>query len=501
MSPWRPGLLCLHDMGWIHSARSMTSEPIGSPDRLRWVVERLLLWAQEAASGAWFDDGSPFEIPEFATSDAKAPPFLYLEDSITYREWTPHIGKFGVFDIHSWGRSYLLGKFRHAKDGVLNSPAWSSAAGRPVSLGIWALIPHVPVISPWKAPMTGAELDAMLGAYGLSFDVLVKSRGFRDALKSGTIIFAIGFPVPQRHGDAPDRIAWRVIVEKPAMHRSVRRHPVPNFSTLKDWWSRADRRVSWQPTENASLSRFESRGLLNASFRGRRVALIGCGSLGSQLAETLVRGGVASLILIDSQDFAVANLVRHTLTSTGLGTSKAEALSARLATISPTCRIETLRCDVQQAMSRLEDAEVVVDATGSDDAQATLARHIGKTPRWFVSMSFTAGVTRGYLSLHYGTNFDAETLSIGWAESGSALGPISSEHDLPREDVGCWHEVFPARNSQVALMGNMLIEDAQREMARMGSGTALLVRYHQGLDHVAGAEDWRLWAWHPSHGG
>ena len=55
-------------------------------------------------------------------------------------------------------------------------------------------------------------------------------------------------------------------------------------------------------------------------------AIIGAGSLGSAIAELLVRSGVWRILLIDGDTLSVGNLARHTLGIKNLNHYKAHEL-------------------------------------------------------------------------------------------------------------------------------------------------------------------------------
>ena len=64
--------------------------------------------------------------------------------------------------------------------------------------------------------------------------------------------------------------------------------------------------------------------------RKRRVLLIGCGSLGSPLANALARAGLGHLDIVDSQFMETENTSRHELGMSEAGKGKAPALARRL---------------------------------------------------------------------------------------------------------------------------------------------------------------------------
>ncbi|MFN9476504.1 MAG: ThiF family adenylyltransferase [Acidovorax sp.] len=64
--------------------------------------------------------------------------------------------------------------------------------------------------------------------------------------------------------------------------------------------------------------------------RGKRVLLLGAGSLGSPLAGSLARSGIGTLDIVDSQLMEAENTARHTLGMREVANGKAQALASRL---------------------------------------------------------------------------------------------------------------------------------------------------------------------------
>ena len=64
--------------------------------------------------------------------------------------------------------------------------------------------------------------------------------------------------------------------------------------------------------------------------KGDGISLLGCGALGGQLAEFLVRSGCGDIRLVDYDVFQPHNVARHVLTDKDSGANKAKALAKRL---------------------------------------------------------------------------------------------------------------------------------------------------------------------------
>jgi len=67
-----------------------------------------------------------------------------------------------------------------------------------------------------------------------------------------------------------------------------------------------------------------------APLQARKVALIGCGSVGSEVAELLAKSGVGELSFVDYDDLMSANVGRHLLGISYLGWNKAKGVAREL---------------------------------------------------------------------------------------------------------------------------------------------------------------------------
>ncbi len=110
-----------------------------------------------------------------------------------------------------------------------------------------------------------------------------------------------------------------------------------------------------------------------ASLAGRRVVLVGCGSIGSHLAKFLVQGGagqqrLGGLWLIDNQLLSPGNIGRHLLGPEHLHRPKAEALAEVLLRSFPNSNIVPRCVSAMDAecKSLLQGADLVVDASGEE---------------------------------------------------------------------------------------------------------------------------------------
>lgn len=131
-----------------------------------------------------------------------------------------------------------------------------------------------------------------------------------------------------------------------------------------------------------------------------RVAMVGAGSVGSKLAETLVRSGARDLTLIDGDIFLPGNLERNALDWRDVGARKVEAVKARLLAIAPEAYITIEAKDLAwQNSSRNHAAfvasigkcDVIIDATGDTGTSLMLGGLAASAKKPFVSVEVLEG--------------------------------------------------------------------------------------------------------------
>lgn len=98
------------------------------------------------------------------------------------------------------------------------------------------------------------------------------------------------------------------------------------------------------------------------ALSGRRVLVIGVGSLGSNIAEQLVRNGVCGLDIIDDDVVEAVNLTRSTYTTADIGRPKVQALEERLLSINPALSIVGSQHRIGD-----ESAKLLADQIGRSD--------------------------------------------------------------------------------------------------------------------------------------
>ena len=114
-----------------------------------------------------------------------------------------------------------------------------------------------------------------------------------------------------------------------------------------------------------------------ARLRRARVAIVGCGALGSTLAEIMTRAGVGSLSVIDRDYVEESNLQRQSLfdeDDAARGLPKAAAAEARLRAINSDVAVQGVVADLaaDNAAELVRGADIVLDGTDNFETRFLL---------------------------------------------------------------------------------------------------------------------------------
>lgn len=115
----------------------------------------------------------------------------------------------------------------------------------------------------------------------------------------------------------------------------------------------------------------------NATLATKKVAILGAGSMGSKVAESLARSGVRKFVLMDEDVVMPGNMVRHALDWGAVGHHKVKALEDKLNLLAPGIEVEAWPFDLggqnsvglfDRMIAALTKCDMIVDATGSANA-------------------------------------------------------------------------------------------------------------------------------------
>ncbi len=114
-------------------------------------------------------------------------------------------------------------------------------------------------------------------------------------------------------------------------------------------------------------------------------AVLGCGSIGSRVAETTFKSGIGEMTLVDKDVVKAGNPTRHVLGLNYLGQNKAFAMAEFLLTKNPFAKVFPAALDVIGSPRRVEEIirrnSLIVSCLGNDAAESLInltAVHVSK---------------------------------------------------------------------------------------------------------------------------
>jgi sulfur-carrier protein adenylyltransferase/sulfurtransferase len=227
----------------------------------------------------------------------------------------------------------------------------------------------------------------------------------------------------------------------------------------------------------------------------RRVAIIGCGSLGGGIGRLLTQAGVGNIFLIDHDTLGYENIGRHELGADSTGLNKAEALGKKLLRRLPHLQSATWydgtwqRLVDQKSEAALDGYDLIICATGEWNSESLLndfqrARGL-KTPiiyTWMERFALAAhAVAIGPSGACFRCGFDdlgnVRVPATGWKDQELRLGCAPSSSPYTAIDLSFAQSIA----SQLAV--DVLKGIAQAPIARTWLGAEASLNGHGGHWH------------------
>jgi molybdopterin/thiamine biosynthesis adenylyltransferase len=464
--PWRSGKLCLTTDVLGLGRFGGDTERREPRERMAWHVRRALEWLSRASRCALQPAGMDFELPSYLIPNASRQRLVFAESTRSFERWRGRGESIGIATLARAPGGFealIVTAFSDLNGDPVYIPSWRRglAGAAPGPRAAWMYLQRPVALEPWQAPVTWKELREHLQEQGV--DLRRTLRRLLPLLRgAGKPILLLGFSIPLKVEGDLVRAHW-IALELPECPQSkARKGRRERGLAERDLLALARQpRLRWLATENWDSEELAGRGRLPEPLRDRRTVLLGAGALGSVLGEMLVRGGLHNLSVLDGEKLIAGNLVRHLLTIDDLGKLKASSLAARLNRASPHADIVASPLKFPQLADEVRDrvatAELVLDCTASDDVLLHLERSSGPL-RTFVVLCLGIEAKRLYAFAARGSSFPR-------AAYVAAIRPHLEEElkDLPfeqwpREGVGCWNPVFPARVDAIWLLAAAAIQ-------------------------------------------
>ncbi len=130
-------------------------------------------------------------------------------------------------------------------------------------------------------------------------------------------------------------------------------------------------------------------------IRRTKVGIAGCGGLGSNIANALVRSGFKDFELIDHDVIEASNLNRQNYNMGEIGASKVETTAKKLIAVNPGIYIMTkmLRLDENNIAGQFSDRDIIFEAFDSAASKKLFLETFGSSGKLLIMGSGMAGIS------------------------------------------------------------------------------------------------------------
>jgi len=491
--PWRTGKICTNTQAKIIGRHGYDVEPYMGEERLLWHCKRTIEWIRCASKGELILPGEPFELPLIPPSHKHSDTFIFSEGALDILPWSnshPLFGRARCFNLRTKENKWFLDMLMGLKNEDLHHVSWGQYVTRfreKTWDGIWLRIPEVPAVKPYRFPETWSELRQKLSELGVSIREVLNST--LRYLRDGKIHFLlIGFPIPANWKGLNASMHW-IAIALPVLSRNkqylkgFRPNEKGYFENDMQTIFKGNEKIVYIPTENWHHDQIQNRGRFREGLRASRIAVIGCGALGAPIAEMLVRGGVNKITLFDDDSVEIGNLTRHTLALNDIGESKAAQLAQRLNSLNPNAdvayNISKVAFTNTDTSNRLLDHDIILDCTGNDDLLHVIASIKFPHLVHFFSLSIGFRAKRMFFFHAIKVSFPIDYYLMEMSAWLELEQDEFKGEAFPRENLGCYHPVFPARCDDMWLWGSVAVKAISRGIDAPQPSEPILHVYEQ----------------------
>jgi len=454
------------------------------------VYQQALQWLDDARNDRLAKEGDTYEFPDFnhgrPTRRGMYCRLLYDEegDGFKFVQRIEPEQRFGVADLifsKKYESEAYLQRLR-VGDNVcqFTNVHWPVAEENGIVRAVpFVVFNDIDVIN-HRPPITWGELLDKIRKERVGVEKLLKDQ-WRDA-KGQAGFLLVGWFVPVKYGAPVSQLVWRLLsfasrewecgqVKMKTPNCRERRRLAGNWANSEILDKGAC--VAWCVANNIGQSERLIRWRLAFQLRDKKICIVGCGALGSQVAEFLVRGGCKRMVLVDSDLFEYGNLCRHTLTSLSVGKNKARMLALRLGSIIPSGDFEVHGCGLpgdgskicQCARDAVAGCDVIVDCTGDVNGGMWLSQLTGNNKPVRAVRAFMSGETEFLSICLTGKNrtlrrveqFLNETMRQAPDWEGMDWGRYKAKDELMVRGVGCWSATFPGSWINISMFAGVVV--------------------------------------------
>lgn len=263
-------------------------------------------------------DDNHFEYPFYNDQDEKNV-FLFCDTDLT-----PLKDDFGVFyftksNINGIKNTYLIQGLKSRLDSFKTTFLWNSFYSnfKNSLKGLFYISDRAPVLYRNFSFKNWIEFEGIFSSEFLKFlNDSKRNLEKRDLIDGKYFVLLYGYPI------LGGKFNYETIM--------VDYYNIPVYKG-----ELLEKKITWYKTVDSSYELFFGRGKLHDSLTESKILIIGIGAIGSNLAESLVRGGCKRVDLFDSDAKEIGNICRAKYNFVNGENQKVDELLMSLISISP----------------------------------------------------------------------------------------------------------------------------------------------------------------------
>ncbi|UZD92124.1 ThiF family adenylyltransferase [Cognatishimia activa] len=337
-------------------------------------VQRLDNWLRDAARNQLDPDDAPLHPPiEYSTSETK----LAVEVD------APEIPKGNNFWI---GAAKLIKRNEYCFD----ISEWVKTPSSVPKDEKFAAVVLLNQAMPMEYPDTISKLISTLETRGVPFDLLFSILKVFALCQPNNepLYFIVGAPMRRRAAGEPIKqhlSAWKMDAKHVKALQSIileddAEANLESWKIVLEWAAKAKTQWCRVYDTRPEVTFRRDKGTDANWFLGKKIALLGCGALGTHIGEYLTRAGVTKISLFDNSTVNPGILVRQQFKHYQVGFTKESALTRELERINPKADIDFSNADLTKGWPEghmISDFDLIIDATASKRVAIALQLSLG----------------------------------------------------------------------------------------------------------------------------
>ena len=352
---------------------------------------------------------------------------------------------------------------------------------------------------PFEYPTTVDSLLSELKSHGVDYGPFIHQLGLYAQNSGAETPLAVVLGTPMRRVDPSGPTLQHLAVWEISVGDADKLRELCVSSSAGDseqWTAAVVDIVKWSVLANVGwctvremrpeVTRRRDQASPTAWFFGKRVAIWGCGAVGTQVAECVVRAGAKTVEVVDNKTVAPGLLVRQGFEDADIGRFKATALADRLKRINPDLEVVTWTDDLIQRITGADPfpmVDLLIDCTASVAVRTALEYALQdatdtRPPIASIAIDSQAATGIATLSMgnHSGGTLDlTRRLKLEACRSAKLAKPLDAfwpqSRPTPGEEFqpepGCSEPTFIGSNTDLAGLSARMLNSIARALQRV----------------------------------